>query len=195
MQGSVEALVLPAEKIGWLVAERGAHSFDSAYSSLGPLNCTPDLAPVAGALAALVKPGGYLVISLLNRVCLWETAWYAAHLRPRLAVRRWNGLAMGTALPGGTRLRVYYWPLAQIEATFGSDFRLVRRRALPWLLPPTYTARFLRGRPKLFALLQRIERATCERWPFYALGDHIHLTFVRRELPDLEEAEGRAGTG
>src|SRR5437870_3363925 len=64
--------VLPVERLDRLVEERGASSFDGTYSSLGALNCTPDLAPVARHLATLVKPGGTVVISLLNKYCLWE---------------------------------------------------------------------------------------------------------------------------
>jgi SAM-dependent methyltransferase len=182
MRGRVEARLLPLEQLGSLKSEVGAHTFDGAYSSLGALNCTPDLEPVAEALAKLVKPGGYVVISLLNRVCLWETAWYATHLRPRLAVRRWGGQASGTALGGGAPLQVFYWPVAHLEEVFDTYFKLVRRRAFPWLLPPTYAAGFLRGRPRLFALLDRLEKMSGSRWPCYGLGDHVHFTFVRREL-------------
>src|SRR5690242_13263096 len=72
----ITPLVLPAGRAGELVERTGPGSFDGAYSSFGPLNCEPTLAPVVAALAALVRPGGRVVISLINRYCLWETAWY-----------------------------------------------------------------------------------------------------------------------
>jgi SAM-dependent methyltransferase len=189
--GRVTARVLPAGELQELLSEYGSGSFDGAYSSLGPLNCTPDLAPVARALGDLMRPGGSLVVSLLNRRCLWETAWYLAARQPRLAFRRWSGRARGTALPGGPTIEVYYWTLKEVDDAFEPYFATRRRRALPWALPPTYAASILVGRSRLFAVLDWLEKRTATLWPFYALGDHVHLEMVRKQapLPDLEEAE------
>jgi SAM-dependent methyltransferase len=178
----VTARVLPAEKLGDLLASYGPASFDGAYSSLGPLNCVEDVGAVAASLAQLVRPGGKLVVSLLNKYCLWETAWYLAARKPSLAFRRWRGYARGTAVPGGPPMDVFYWPVAHIERTFRqAGFGVTARRSLPWALPPTYAAHVLKGRPRLFSALRRIERGTARMWPFYTLGDHVHLVFTKRE--------------
>src|SRR5439155_19234135 len=124
--------VLPADQLGVLLEEHGAASFDGAYSSLGPLNCTSDLAAVAQTVAMLIKPGGKLAISILNKYCLWETAWYLANLKPRVAFRRWSGHAQGTALPGGASMPVYYWPVAEVDSISKPYFYIDSRRALPW---------------------------------------------------------------
>jgi hypothetical protein len=176
----VEAEVLPIERLDDLVARYGAHGFDGAYSSLGALNCTPDLGRVAAALSRLVRPGGPVVLSLLGKYCLWETLWYLASGRPRLAFRRWSGKARGTAVAGGPGLTVYYWPVSEIEGQLGAYFDVVERRALPWVLPPTYAAAWLKGRRRLFSLLDALERRTSRRWPFYSLGDHVHLILSRK---------------
>jgi len=176
----IKTRVLPVERLVQLIDERGAGSFDGAYSSLGVLNCTPDLAVAAGSLALLVKPQGTLVISLLNKYCLWEILWYLAARKPRLAFRRRSGHTRGTALPGGPLMDVYYWPVREIEQAFAPWFEVRTRRAMPWALPPTYATGPLARWPLLFSLLRRIERNTARLWPFYKLGDHVHLVMVRR---------------
>lgn len=178
----ITARVLPAEHLASLLDEYAPSTFDGAYSSLGPLNCTPDLLPVAQTLSALIKPGGKLVISMLNKYCLWEIAWYLAARKPGLAFRRWNGHAQGTALPGGPTMTVYYWPLVRIENTFKPYFRIISRSALPWALPPTYAALFLQRSPRLFATLNRLERQTAGLWPFYKLGDHVLVEMERSRV-------------
>src|SRR3954447_16270379 len=46
----------------------GGEQFDGIYSNFGPLNCAPDLAAVARACAALLRPGGRLVFSVIGRI-------------------------------------------------------------------------------------------------------------------------------
>lgn len=177
---SVTPKLLPAQELATLVDEFGPGAFDGAYSSLGPLNCLPGLDQVVTDLGELVRPGGTVAVSLLGKFCLWEVAWYLAVGRPDLAFRRWSGQAVGTSLPGSRPLTVYYWPLDQIERTFGKRFVITHRESLPWALPPTYAAGFIARRPLLRRALSLIERLTRTLWPFHALGDHIYLEMVRR---------------
>jgi SAM-dependent methyltransferase len=186
--GQVRVEVLRAEELGKLAVRYGTNAFDGAYSSLGPLNCVPDLSGVARDLAALVRPGGRVVASLLGKYCLWEILWYLAARKPRVAFRRWKGQASGTALPGGPSLEVYYWPVREIEMAFRPYFAIRATRALPWALPPTYVGAFMARHPRLFRTLEKIERRMAGVWPFNALGDHVHLEMVRLS-PDLIESE------
>ena len=176
----VEARVLPAQELRKLLQEVGQGSFSGAYSSLGALNCAPDLDANASALAELVLPGGKVVISLLGKYCLWETAWYLAARQPKTAFRRGRGLAWGTAVAGGETMPVYYWSLRQIKAAFKRDFEIRKVRSLPWALPPTYAATFIGRHPLLMRLLNRLEARTSGMWPFYTLGDHVLLELTRR---------------
>ncbi len=178
----ITALVLPAAHIDKLNDQYGRAGFDGAYSSFGPLNCEPDLAAAANALGGLVRPGGKLVISLLGRYCLWETAWYLLHGQPRQAFRRWDGRAEATVRGAwqDERVHVFYWSAAQVERAFAADFSLLRQSALPWVLPPQYLSGILDRRPRLFRLLAAIEARTASDWPGNVIGDHIRFTFVRK---------------
>ena len=99
----IEPVYKPAQLPSELVERYGEGVFDGVYSSMGPLNCIPDLQPVAGALALLVKPGGRVILGILNRYCLWETAWYLRARDTRRAFRRWGGQAEATSRPGSQK--------------------------------------------------------------------------------------------
>ncbi len=120
----ITPILLSAGKIGTLVERFGRYSFDGAYSSFGPLNCEPDLAPIADALTDLVKPGGRIVLSLINCYCPWEIAWYLAKGRPKEAFRRWSGRAEATVRGEWqhTRISVYYWSNRQVEKSLPAQF-------------------------------------------------------------------------
>lgn len=180
--GGVTTRVVAARDIGSLVGEYGRASFSGAYSSFGPLNCEPDLRPVVGALAELVRPRGKVVISLLNRFCAWETAWHLARLKPGAAFRRWGGYAEATvrASWGDERVPVYYWTPGEVERLFRPAFTPVRRMALTWALPPPYLERLVKYTPSIFRLLERIERRSASKWPLNSIGDHVLLETVRK---------------
>jgi SAM-dependent methyltransferase len=189
-RGMVGARVLPAQELSALIEEHGTGSFSGAYSSLGALNCAPDLISSAASLAELVRPGGKVVISLLGKYCLWETLWYLAARQPRSAFRRWRGLAWGTAVAGGYTMPVYYWSLHEIIKAFRRDFEIRSVRSLPWALPPTYAGRFIGRHPRIMRLLNRLEERTAGSWPFYALGDHVLLEMTRRIVPNARTPHG-----
>ena len=179
----ITPLVLPAGRAGDLVDRYGPSAFDGAYSSFGPLNCEPDLAPVAAALATLVRPGGRVVLSLINRYCLWETAWYLRARQPAQALRRWPGRAAATVRGAWQedRITIFYWTPGAVDRVFRPHFRVRRRLGLPWLLPPQYLDGLARRAPRLFRRLARWDRRLAHRWPCYAVGDHFLLELIRRE--------------
>jgi SAM-dependent methyltransferase len=179
----ITPLVLPAGRAGELVERTGPGSFDGAYSSFGPLNCEPALAPVVAALAALVRPGGRVVISLINRYCLWETAWYLRAGQPGAAFRRWGGQSVATVRAAwqDERVPIFYWTPGVVERAFRPAFWVRRRLGLPWLLPPQYLDGLVRRAPVLFRHLARLDRRFAHLWPCYAVGDHVLFEFVRSE--------------
>ncbi|HLZ28234.1 MAG TPA: class I SAM-dependent methyltransferase [Chloroflexota bacterium] len=77
----VEARVLNIQDLGSL---REAQ-FDGVISAFASLSSLPTLAGFAGDAARLVRPGGRLVLHLLNRFSGWEWLGYVAHRRWRAA--------------------------------------------------------------------------------------------------------------
>jgi SAM-dependent methyltransferase len=177
----ITPLVLPAGRLAELAADGLAGGFDGAYSSFGPLNCEPSLEPVVDALAQMVRPGGPVVISMINRYCAWETAWYMLAGSPQIAFRRWSGQASATVRAEWAegRIRVYYWTPGEVEDVFYPHFRIVRRMGLPWLLPPFYLHHLVRRVPRLMNVLARVDRRYAATWPTYHFGDHFLLEMMR----------------
>jgi len=155
-------------------------SFAGAYSSFGPLNCEPDLAKTAAALHKLVRPGGRLVLSVINRYHPFEKAWYALHGDPRRAIRRWSGYAEGTVSPTlPHRVPTYYYTQRAFAQHFAPQFRLRQCRALLLFMPPPYLAHLVDRFPRLFRLAGGVE-ARVAHWPLLrALGDHFYLELER----------------
>jgi len=178
--GSVELRRLGAAEAGLLLAEFGPAGFDGAYSGFGPLNCEPDLERTAAALHALIRPGGRLIVSLINRFHPFESAWYAAHFDWRRSSRRWGGHAEGSvspALPQRVPTR-YYTPRA-FARRMAPFFRPVDCRALLLLLPPPYLAHLVTRHPRLATRAARVERRIAG-WPVVrGLGDHFIMELER----------------
>ncbi|MDP9036656.1 MAG: class I SAM-dependent methyltransferase [Myxococcota bacterium] len=180
-EGLLGAHLVPARSVGRLVAVHGCSSFDGVYSSLGPLNCEPRLEPVAEGLVELVRPGGALVLSVINRWCPAEVAWFAAHGQWREATRRWGGPVQAASYPGGPKdVKTWYYSRRAIARAFAPAFCVEHAEALPLLWPPPYLDFLVARRRRLFATLLLIERWTATRPLLRDLGDHTLLRLRRR---------------
>jgi methylase of polypeptide subunit release factors len=188
LQAMITPYVLQARDLGRLMPAYGEARFDGAYSSFGPLNCEPDLEPVAAALDKLVMPGGQLVLSFINKYCAWETLWHLLKGRPRAAFRRWRKVAEATVRSEWQeeRVPVYYRPLSDLERAFAPYFTRITCYSLPWLLPPQYLDPILRGRLRLFSILSYLDRAMSAHWPFNIIGDHVVIVFRRKSMSGWE---------
>jgi SAM-dependent methyltransferase len=151
-------------------------SFDGALSNFGALNCVEDLPSLMATLATRLRPGARLLLVPMGRYVPWEWAWYLLHGEPRKGWRRlrrerlsWRGLTLGYPTP------------RRISATLAPYFQIDRVRPLGFALPPSYAGTWLNRSPRLFALLNRLERAG-QRWPLLAAcSDHFIVEATRRE--------------
>jgi SAM-dependent methyltransferase len=172
---------LPARDVHRLAATHGAASFDGAYSSFGPLNCEPSLEPVARGLALLLRPRGTVVVSIINRWCPAEVAWYALHGELREATRRWGGPVDAAAYPGGPKdVRTHYYSAREIAAAFGARFEVAHVEALPLLLPPPYLDFLVRRFGSAYRVIEPLETWAARRPLLRQLGDHVLVRLVRR---------------
>jgi SAM-dependent methyltransferase len=182
LEGVVRTRRLAAAQVGGLVDELGAGALDGAYSSFGGLNGEPDLNAVGRALGVLIRPGGHLVVSVMNRLYPFEALWFLAHGRPREAARRWDGSALAHVSPSlGVRVRTWYWSPRSFARAFPA-FRRLSCRALPLLLPPPYAGHLWARFPSWMDRLARWEEWLARQRPFCGLGDHWLMVLER--LPD-----------
>jgi SAM-dependent methyltransferase len=171
---------LRARAVGSLATVYGRHVFDGAYSSFGPLNCEPELEPVAEGLADLVRPGGGLVLSVINRWCPIEVGWYALHGQWRSAFRRFGGSVQAAAYSGGPKdVTTWYYSRGDLERAFSASFRVEHVEALPLLWPPPYLDFLVVRFERFFRSLEPIERWAAQRPVLRELGDHVLMRLRR----------------
>jgi SAM-dependent methyltransferase len=136
-------------------------AFDGAYSTFGALGGA-DLPRTGAALAAALRPGAAVVISLLG-------PW------PLPAVIRRTLTGMGDPRP------LSYPTLAQARAALGRGLDWTDAYALGVLVPGPDHERWVADHPQAFGILAALERAV-RRWPgLRQLGDRTVLEGRRKE--------------
>jgi SAM-dependent methyltransferase len=171
---------MAAADVGRLAKELGPGAFDGAFSSFGVLNCELDLPAVGRGLAALVRPGGWVVCSVMNRFYPWEVVWFLARRGGRGATRRWRGwidAPVSAELPDRVPCR-YYRP-GEFAEFFGSAFAVHECRALPLLLPPPYVAGRGADLGPLWRRVARWDRRLASSFPCNQWGDHFLMCLQR----------------
>lgn len=150
--------------------------FDGVLSNFGGLNTISNWRGLAARLAAMVKPGGRMVLVPMGPYCPWELLWYGSHGRFDLARRRWQPVARAT-LGSGT-IPVWYPAARQLRRELSPWFRHLSTRSLGLWLPPSYLGALVQRQPRLFNLLNRLEGATASLTGGW--GDHYISLFARR---------------
>lgn len=180
--GKVSFQVAYARDLARVLSGERDGSFDGAYSSFA-LSYEPELGPVREALVRSVRPGGAVLLSVMNRLSFVEWAFALASLHPALAGRR---LQPATRHKVGTaQTLVYPRTLSELRRAFAPGFTLERVRALPAVLPPHYANRFLLHWPSVLNGLSRID-SRVGGWPILnRLGDHNVVTMRRTPQGDL----------
>src|ERR1051326_7440732 len=109
--------------------------FDLVYSFFGPLNTEPDLEHAVQALSNVVRPGGVLVLTFVNRTYIADSMIDLLKGRPRRAVarlsNRWGRYSQPPLRPS------LFFP-RQIRALFAPAFQVEAREGFSILYPAWY---------------------------------------------------------
>lgn len=162
----IEALLLDINDL----AQIGGR-FDGAISNFGALNCIESLSSVAEELARLVRPGGFLALCFVGRICLWEIGYYLLRGQFRKAFRRFSGRA--TSSYG----RVFYPSEHVILGAFREKFLLAARLGIGIAVPPSYVNGLSR---KAVESLAAFDAKLASRPFFRSLADHRLYLWRRR---------------
>jgi SAM-dependent methyltransferase len=160
-----------------VVEDQGEGPFDGAYSSFGALNTEPAIEPALTALSRLVRPGGRIVLSVMNRWCVAEMALLIAGGRFSQTFRRARPSLRVSV--GSTFVDVRYPSWRQLRRALQARFRVVSVQALPLLLVP-HAWPAIAPHPRLYGAACRWDAALSSRWPFTWLGDHLLVVAERR---------------
>jgi 2-polyprenyl-3-methyl-5-hydroxy-6-metoxy-1,4-benzoquinol methylase len=153
----IQTRVLRIQDLDDLAGQR----FDGAVSAFASLSSLPDLAGFARDVARLVRPGGRLVLHLLNRFSLWEFLGYVAR-RDFASASRVGHLRQRTFVIGGQPvLHSVYFADEAYRRFFATSFRRQDGYSLGALRPP-HTVRRLPAR--LISALEWLD-VRAGRWP------------------------------
>jgi SAM-dependent methyltransferase len=183
LAGSIDGRVMDMAEIGSFLPE----SFDGVISAFAGLSTTPDLAPFAADAAHLLRPGGRMVVHMLNRTSLWE--WLGLAKRGEwAAARRLGGSGERDFVIGGQVIRHHlHYPEEAYARFFARDFALRDARGLGCLRPP-HTVRRVPG--PVVRALERIEGVASRHWPLLNWGRFFVLELERRQDLDPFRSAG-----
>ncbi len=128
----IDAHVMAIEDLGRLQPDR----YDGLISAFAGLSALDDLHQFAQNAAELVRPGGHMVLHVLNRFSLWEWLGYVAR-RDWASARQVGRLRTREFTIGGhaVRHRLYY-ARELYESAFSREFVLRDAYSLGALRPP-----------------------------------------------------------
>ena len=103
-----------------------------------------------------MEPGGKFVAVIMPRGCLWERFYFNLKRKPAQAYRR-NTNGPVTVVVKDQPVKTWYYNPDEIAALCSPYFRVCRKKAIGFFLPPSYLDPFFEHRPALLNLLNRLE--------------------------------------
>jgi SAM-dependent methyltransferase len=167
--------------------------FDGILSAFAGLNTVPDLGEFAANAAHLLRPGGRMLLHMLNRFSLWEwlglvarSQWSAAHCLGQQHERIF--------VIGGEPVKHTLYMPKEVYRFFSTHFMLRRWYSLGALRPPHTVHRI---QPSLLVALGRLDRWLSAYRPFLNWGRFFVLDLEKRRVRsrESESPKSTADTG
>lgn len=155
------------------------NAFDGIYSHLGAFNCLPPDDHPVQELNRVLKPGGILILSLMNRIYPAEIIAYLLLLSPRTAFRRF-GRQPVMIRTGESMIPVWYPRKHDILSKYQPVFALRDIAAQPVLIPPALLMNKLPFESRLTAFIFRVDHILCRLPGIRLLGDHTLFIFQKK---------------
>lgn len=150
--------------------------FDGILSNFGGLNMVTDLPSFGRFVQRVVKPGGFVVLTVMGSRCVWETGWYLLSGHWRKAFRRWS--ALPAARIGQRWVTLQYPSPGTLRSVIGPQFHSIGLYGIGFLIPPTWLSHVVERSPGFFMMLNRMEQFI-QRWT-WGLSDHYVLVLKKR---------------
>jgi ubiquinone/menaquinone biosynthesis C-methylase UbiE len=148
-----------------------------AYSFNGALNCEPDIERVPGELSKIVREDGYFLCSIRNTLCLSEALSHSIVLQfDKISTRKDQPIMVSV---GGMDIPSYYYPPTRFAQLFRPHFRVKKMVGLPAFLPPAYLSNYYLRTGSIRLILEKLEFALGNRFPFNRVGDQTLFVFQR----------------
>jgi hypothetical protein len=150
-------------------------------SNFGALNCVPSLDALGVLGRRHLRPGGAIILGLIGRTCLWETAYFTARGdAARAARRRRPAVAVPVA---GIDVPTFYHRRSDVRDCLGNSFALDAAIGIGVVVPPPY----LEPRWRRLPMFVRRAAAGVDRfagaWPVVnQLGDHTLTRWIKSRV-------------
>lgn len=143
--------------------------FDLVYVYFGGLNTNYRLEQDIPILEKLLKPGGRIVLTMVNRRYLMDAVVKLLKGNSREALGRWQNRWQGYALY--RQLPSHLYTSEQIKEIFRPSFSMKARRGFSIFYPPWYAANKARKIALLLPWLWRLDQGL-QKTPFWNLGEY-----------------------
>jgi SAM-dependent methyltransferase len=171
----VEAHVLRIEALDTLNTP-DAQPFDGLISAFGSLSALPDLTGFANDAAGLVRPGGRVVLHLLNRFSTWEWLGYVRQRNWTAAARVGREQTRLFTIGGQAAPHSLYFADEAYRRFFEPQF--VRHAAYGFgAIRPPHTVR--RVPPRVTSMLERLD-VRSGSWPLVRDGGRFFVLDLER---------------
>ncbi len=178
LEDDVQVRRLAVEDLESLLPEH-SKKYDLVLANFGVLNICGYPEQWGPLIARLLKPGGLLVATVMNRWCLWELVAGVLCLKPSFAFRRWRGRA---ASVGGHPLNVVCYSPAQFRHRLADLFELKQLTGLCAVAPPPSQGFIYKNMPWLGHWLRKIDVLGGRSWFFRVIGDHYLVVMQKRTI-------------
>lgn len=153
--------------------------FDGAYSNFGGLNMTKRLDQISSDLARLVRPGGYVVLNVMSKTCLWETASFLLRGKWKKAFQRRSPDGVLASM-NGERVWMHYYSPDDIKRSFQRQFNFVSVKGLNILAPPPSAMPVSKILGRGARLLESLDDSLPSNSALHGLGDFYVIVFRRK---------------
>lgn len=155
------------------------HRYDGVMANFGPMNCVGDRQVFANNIAAIVRPGGKVVLVVMGPICPWEIVWRLGHGQARTAFRRLRS-GHDAHVGDGETVRVWYPSMQRLRREFEPHFKVLESAGIGLLLPPSAMGGLVDRAPRLFGILANIDRRLAGTLIWRCLNDHYLVVLERR---------------
>ncbi|ANI88437.1 hypothetical protein A9P82_03435 [Arachidicoccus ginsenosidimutans] len=151
--------------------------FDYIISNFGGLNCTDNLKEVLYQLKEHLNENGKVTLVIMPKVSPWELVM-ALKGDFKTAFRRFKKHTK--AHIEGVYFSVYYYNPSYIIKRLKFDFDVLTLKGIYFAVPPEFYQRFVERYPKMYKILQKIERGMGNHFPFNRCCDHFLITLQKK---------------
>ncbi len=162
-----------------LMSLAGGRLYDGVFSNMGGMNCTRDIASIAGSLASLVRPGGYAILGVMPDCTLLETLAFLIRGNTKSAFRRSHPEGC-LAMLHGERVRTWYYSPGRVREVFSAHFVHTQTVGLNIFTPPPSSNRINNILGRSLIVFEKLDDLLCKTWPFNRIGDHYVIVLKRK---------------